>query len=165
MDALEIKDKKIQVVKNQKYEEAAKLRDEEKKILKRLETEKEKWEEQKNNTRKDISEDMVFEVVSLMTKIPVSKLNTNEKESLLNLESSLIKSVIGQDEAVGTISRAIRRNRVGIKDPSRPIGSFIFLGSTGIGKCICGDSKITIRNKVNGEIKTIDIKDIIPDTH
>ena len=134
VDAAEIKEKKIQVVKSQKYEEAAKLRDEEKKILKKLESEKEKWEEQKNTTRKNITEDMVFEVVSLMTKIPVSKLNTNEKESLLNLESSLIKSVIGQDEAVGTISRAIRRNRVGIKDPSRPIGSFIFLGSTGIGK-------------------------------
>jgi ATP-dependent Clp protease ATP-binding subunit ClpC len=134
VDAAEIKEKKIQVVKSQKYEEAAKLRDEEKKILKKLESEKEKWEEQKNTTRKNITEDMVFEVVSLMTKIPVSKLNTNEKESLLNLESSLIKSVIGQDEAVGTISRAIRRNRVGIKDPSRPIGSFIFLGSTGVGK-------------------------------
>jgi ATP-dependent Clp protease ATP-binding subunit ClpC len=134
MDALEIKDKKIQVVKNQKYEEAAKLRDEEKKILKRLETEKEKWEEQKNNTRKDISEDMVFEVVSLMTKIPISKLNTNEKESLLGLETNLKKFIIGQDDAVGTISRAIRRNRVGIKDPNRPIGSFIFLGSTGVGK-------------------------------
>jgi ATP-dependent Clp protease ATP-binding subunit ClpC len=134
MDALEIKDKKIQVVKNQKYEEAAKLRDEEKKILKRLETEKEKWEEQKNNTRKDITEDMVFEVVSLMTKIPVSKLNTNEKESLLNLETNLKKSIIGQDEAVGSISRAVRRNRVGIKDPNRPIASLIFLGNTGVGK-------------------------------
>lgn len=134
MDALEIKDKKIQVVKNQKYEEAAKLRDEEKKILKRLETEKEKWEEQKNNTRKDITEDMVFEVVSLMTKIPISKLNTNEKESLLNLETNLKKSIIGQDEAVGSIARAVRRNRVGIKDPNRPIASLIFLGNTGVGK-------------------------------
>lgn len=134
MDALEIKEKKIQVVKNQKYEEAAKLRDEEKKILKRLETEKEKWEEQKNNTRKDITEDMVFEVVSLMTKIPVSKLNTNEKESLLNLETNLKKSIIGQDEAVGSIARAVRRNRVGIKDPNRPIASLIFLGNTGVGK-------------------------------
>ena len=134
VDAAEIKEKKIQVVKSQKYEEAAKLRDEEKKILKKLESEKEKWEEQKNTTRKNITEDMVFEVVSLMTKIPVSKLNTNEKESLLGLETNLKKFIIGQDDAVGTISRAIRRNRVGIKDPSRPIGSFIFLGSTGVGK-------------------------------
>lgn len=164
MDALEIKEKKIQVVKNQKYEEAAKLRDEEKKILKRLETEKEKWEEQKNNTRKDITEDMVFEVVSLMTKIPISKLNTNEKESLLGLETNLKKFIIGQDDAVGTISRAIRRNRVGIKDPNRPIGSFIFLGSTGVGKCICGDTNITVRNKITGEINVIKIKDIIPNT-
>lgn len=165
MDALEIKDKKIQVVKNQKYEEAAKLRDEEKKILKRLETEKEKWEEQKNNTRKDITEDMVFEVVSLMTKIPISKLNTNEKESLLGLETNLKKSVIGQDEAVGSIARAVRRNRVGIKDPNRPIASLIFLGNTGVGKCICGDTNITVRNKITGEINVIKIKDIIPNTN
>ena len=133
-EAEEIKEKKVSVVRSQKYEEAAKLRDDEKKILKRLETEKQKWEEQKNNTRKDITEDMVFEVVSLMTKIPISKLNTNEKDSLLNLESNLKKSVIGQDVAVSAISRAIRRNRIGIKDPNRPIGSFIFLGSSGVGK-------------------------------
>jgi ATP-dependent Clp protease ATP-binding subunit ClpC len=134
IDATIIKEKKIQVVKNQKYEEAAKLRDEEKKILKKLEVEKEKWEQEKNTTRKDITEDMVYEVVSLMTKIPISKLNTDEKESLLNLETNLKKMVIGQDEAVGVISRSIRRNRVGIKDPNRPIGSFIFLGSSGTGK-------------------------------
>jgi len=133
-DAINIKEKKIQVVKSQRYEEAAQLRDEEKKILSRLEYEKEKFESEKDEKRKEITEEMVYEVVSTMTKIPLSKLNSDDKESLLELESNLNNSVIGQEEAVKTISKSIRRNRVGIKDPNRPIGSFIFLGSTGIGK-------------------------------
>ena len=133
-DAFNIKEKKIQVVKSQRYEEAAQLRDEEKKILSRLESEKEKFESEKDEKRKEITEEMVYEVVSTMTKIPLSKLNADDKESLLKLESNLNNSVIGQEEAVKTISKSIRRNRVGIKDPNRPIGSFIFLGSTGIGK-------------------------------
>ena len=129
-----IKEQKLQVVKSQKYEEAAQLRDKERKIIERLESEKIKFEEEKNDKRKDVTEDMVFEVVSHMTKIPLSRLTTDDKESLLDLEGNLNSSVIGQEEAVKTISKAIRRNRVGIKDPNRPIGSFIFLGSTGIGK-------------------------------
>jgi len=133
-EASKIKEDKIKVVKLQKYEEAAHLRDREKKLLKKLEEEKKKFEEEQNTNRKDVTEDMVYEVVSTMTKIPVSKLNTDEVESLLNLENNLNQSVIGQSEAVTKISKAIRRNRVGIKDPNRPIGSFIFLGSTGIGK-------------------------------
>jgi len=132
--AFELKEKKIQVVKRQKYEEAAQLRDEEKKIIETLEFEKRKFEEEKNDTRKVITEDMVYEVVSTMTRIPLSKLSNDDKESLLELEDSLNNSVIGQEEAVKIISKSIRRNRVGIKDPNRPIGSFIFLGSTGIGK-------------------------------
>jgi len=129
-----IKEQKLKVVKSQKYEEAAQLRDKERKIIDRLEYEKIKFEEEKNDKRKDVTEDMVFEVVSHMTKIPLSRLTTDDKESLLDLEGNLNSSVIGQEEAVKTISKAIRRNRVGIKDPNRPIGSFIFLGSTGIGK-------------------------------
>ena len=134
LEASRIKEEKIIVVKQQKYEEAAQLRDREKKLLKKLEDEKKKFEEQQNTNRSLITEEMVYDVVSTMTKIPVSKLNTDEVESLLNLESNLNKSVIGQDVAVSKIAKAIRRNRVGIKDPNRPIGSFIFLGSTGIGK-------------------------------
>ena len=133
-EATLIKEQKIQVVKSQKYEEAAQLRDKERKIIEKLESEKIKFDKEKNEKRKDITEDMVFEVVSHMTKIPLSRLTTDDKESLLDLESNLNTSVIGQGEAVKTISKAIRRNRVGIKDPNRPIGSFIFLGSTGIGK-------------------------------
>jgi ATP-dependent Clp protease ATP-binding subunit ClpC len=132
--ALEIKEKKIQVVKSQRYEEAAQLRDQERKIIDKLESEKLKFESEKNEKRKEITEEMVYDVVSTMTKIPISKLNSDDKESLLDLESNLNQSVIGQGDAVKTISKAIRRNRVGIKDPNRPIGSFIFLGSTGIGK-------------------------------
>jgi len=153
-EASKIKEDKIKVVKLQKYEEAAHLRDREKKLLKKLEEEKKKFEEEQNTNRKDVTEDMVYEVVSTMTKIPVSKLNTDEVESLLNLENNLNQSVIGQSEAVTKISKAIRRNRVGIKDPNRPIGSFIFLGSTGIGKThlakrlaeeIFGDEEALIR--------------------
>ena len=132
--ASSIKDEKIQVVKSQQYEKAAELRDKEKKILKKLDSEKVKFEKQKDVTRKPITEDMVYNVVATMTKIPVSRLNNDEKESLLNLEDNLNTTVIGQELAVQKISKAIRRNRVGIKDPNRPIGSFIFLGSTGIGK-------------------------------
>ena len=132
--AIKIKDEKILVVKSQQYEKAAELRDKEKKILKKLANEKVKFEESKNKTRRPITEDMVYEVVSTMTKIPVTKLNKDDKESLLSLEKSLNCSVIGQEFAVEKISKAIRRNRIGIKDPNRPIGSFIFLGSTGVGK-------------------------------
>tara|TARA_R110000772_G_scaffold89807_2_gene185859 strand:+ start:2206 stop:4224 length:2019 start_codon:yes stop_codon:yes gene_type:complete len=133
-DANKIKLEKIDVVKAQDYERAASLRDKEKKVLKELEKVKDNFEKKQDEKRKPITEDMVYEVVANMTRIPVSKLNQNEMEGLLDLENSLNKSVIGQEQAVNKISKAIRRNRVGIKDPSRPIGSFIFLGSTGVGK-------------------------------
>jgi len=154
LEASKIKEEKVNVVKQQKYEEAAHLRDREKKLLKKLEDEKKKFEEDQNTNRSIVTEDMVYDVVSTMTKIPVSKLNTDEVESLLNLENNLNKSVIGQNEAVTKIAKAIRRNRVGIKDPNRPIGSFIFLGSTGVGKThlakrlaeeIFGDEEALIR--------------------
>ena len=134
LQAQDIKDAKIEVVKRQNYEEAAELRDKERKILKKLEDAKKDFEERQNKERRPITEEMVYEVVSTMTKIPVNKLNQNEAQSLLNLETQLKNNVIGQDDAVQKISKSIRRNRVGIKDPNRPIGSFIFLGSTGIGK-------------------------------
>jgi ATP-dependent Clp protease ATP-binding subunit ClpC len=134
LEALAIKDEKLLVVKQQRYEDAAQLRDKEKKILTKLDQEKKKFEQNQENNRQLITEDMVYEVIANMTKIPVSKLTNDEVESLLDLEKNLSKSVIGQDDAVSKISKAIRRNRVGIKDPNRPIGSFIFLGSTGVGK-------------------------------
>jgi ATP-dependent Clp protease ATP-binding subunit ClpC len=133
-EAESIKHAKLEVVRNQRFEEAAQLRDRERKVLKRLQEEKEKFESDRLVNKKLVDENMVYEVVASMTKIPVTKLTQSESESLLNLEENLQNSVIGQNEAVTKIAKAIRRNRVGIKEPNKPIGSFIFLGSTGIGK-------------------------------
>jgi ATP-dependent Clp protease ATP-binding subunit ClpC len=134
VEAQEIKKDKATVIKKQNYEQAAELRDRERTVLIKLEEEKKKFEDHLKNSKRGIPDEIIYEVVSNMTKIPVSKLNIDEKNSLINLEDSLNDYVIGQEEAVKKISKAIRRNRVGIKDPNRPIGSFIFLGSTGVGK-------------------------------
>jgi ATP-dependent Clp protease ATP-binding subunit ClpC len=134
LQAQEIKLEKIDVVKQQNYEEAANLRDKEKRILNKLDQEKKKFEEELTLQKREIPIELVFDVVSNMTKIPVSKLNADEKSSLANLEKDLAERVIGQDNAVSKIAKSIRRNRLGIKDPNKPIGSFIFLGSTGVGK-------------------------------
>jgi ATP-dependent Clp protease ATP-binding subunit ClpC len=133
-EAADIKKEKVEVIKKQKYELAAELRDREKSVLQKLEDEKKKFEDELKSSKRGIPEELIYEVVSNMTKIPVSKINVDEKNSLVNLEDSLNSNVIGQEEAVKKISKSIRRNRVGIKDPNRPIGSFIFLGSTGVGK-------------------------------
>ena len=130
----EIKEKKIQVVKSQNYEQAAKLRDEEKKVVGKLDEEKFKWLEKQKDNKIPVSIDDVYEIISQMTGVPISKLDSKETLKLLQLEELLSEKVIGQAEAISTISRSIRRNRVGIKDANKPIGSFIFLGSTGVGK-------------------------------
>jgi len=132
--AAELKQLKIDVVKKQNYEQAAELRDKEKKLLNKLEQEKQKFEEQMIKDKQKISIEDVYDVVSNMTKIPVSKMSVDDTKSLLNLDKELMGKVIGQDSAVVKIAKAIKRNRLGIKDPNRPIGSFIFLGSTGVGK-------------------------------
>jgi len=132
--AAKIKQEKMDVVKQQNYEEAAELRDKEKKILNKLDSEKKKFEEELQVKKKEVSEELVYDVVSNMTKIPISKLNADDTKSLIDLADNINKKVIGQPEAVIKITKAIRRNRLGIKDPNKPIGSFIFLGSTGVGK-------------------------------
>ncbi len=132
--ALELKQQKMDVVKKQDYEQAAEIRDKEKKLLERLEKEKAKFEKEQAENKKPIDPELVLTVVASMTKIPVNKLSIDDKTALVGLEDSLKKEVIGQDEAVSKIARAMRRNRLGIKDPNKPIGSFIFLGSTGVGK-------------------------------
>jgi ATP-dependent Clp protease ATP-binding subunit ClpC len=129
-----IKEKKVQVVKSQNYEQAAKLRDEEKKVTTKLEDEKLKWTEKQKDNKTPVSLDDVYDIISDMTGVPITKLDTKETKKLLQLEETLTSKVIGQDEAVKTISKAIRRNRVGIKEANKPIGSFIFIGSTGVGK-------------------------------
>jgi ATP-dependent Clp protease ATP-binding subunit ClpC len=129
-----IKEKKVQVVKSQNYEQAAKLRDEEKKVTTKLDDEKRKWTEKQKDNKTPVSLDDVYDIISDMTGVPITKLDTKETKKLLELENILSSKVIGQDEAVKTISKAIRRNRVGIKEANKPIGSFIFIGSTGVGK-------------------------------
>ena len=132
--AAEIKQQKIDVVKKQNYEQAAQLRDKEKKLLDKLETEKTRFEEQLIKDKQKITLEDVYDVVSNMTKIPVNKMSLDDSKALINLDKELIGKVIGQDAAVVKIAKAIKRNRLGIKDPNRPIGSFVFLGSTGVGK-------------------------------
>ena len=132
--ASEIKQQKMDVVKRQNYEQAAELRDKERKILYKLDQEKKKFEEESKNNRVPITEENLYDVVSSITKIPVSKMSIDDTNSLINMDKVIKSKVIGQDDAVEKIVKSIRRNRIGIKDPNRPIGSFIFLGSTGVGK-------------------------------
>ena len=122
------------VVKKQKYEEAAKLRDDEKRIEKELLIAQEKWQEDLKQHRETVNEDDISEVVSMITGIPVNKIAKAELNQLSNLENKIEGRVIGQEEAVKIVVKAIQRNRAGIKDPNKPIGSFIFLGQTGVGK-------------------------------
>jgi ATP-dependent Clp protease ATP-binding subunit ClpC len=134
--AADIKLQKLDVVKRQNYEQAAELRDKEKKLLLKLEQEKFKFEEQLAKEKQTILLEHVYDVVSNMTKIPVNKMSVDDTQALLDLDKNLIGKVIGQDAAVVKIVKSIKRNRLGIKDPNRPIGSFIFLGSTGVGKTL-----------------------------
>ena len=132
--AAELKQQKLDVVKKQNYEQAAQLRDKEKKLLDKLEQEKQKFEEQMSKDKQKISLEDVYDVVSNMTKIPVNKMSVDDTKALLNLDKHIVGTVIGQDAAVIKVAKSIKRNRLGIKDPNRPIGSFVFLGSTGVGK-------------------------------
>jgi len=129
-----IKEEKTQVVKSQRYEEAARLRDTEKKLLEQLETAKNLWEEDIKTKRYPVTEEDIAEVIGMMTGIPVNKIAQSENKKLVTMGDELKKMVIGQDDAVAKITKAIQRNRVGLKDPNKPIGSFIFLGPTGVGK-------------------------------
>jgi ATP-dependent Clp protease ATP-binding subunit ClpC len=129
-----IKETKNAVVKKQKYEEAAKLRDDEKRIEKELSVAQEKWEEDTKQHREIVTEDNVADVVSMMTGIPVNRIAQTEINKLALLPELIKGKVIGQDEAVSKVVKAIQRNRAGLKDPNKPIGSFIFLGQTGVGK-------------------------------
>lgn len=130
----EVRELKNSVVKKQKYEEAAKLRDDEKRIEKDLATAQEQWEEDAKNNRITVTEDNVADVVSMMTGIPVNRIAQTESNKLAHLPDLIKGKVIGQDEAVLKIAKSIQRNRAGLKDPNKPIGSFIFLGQTGVGK-------------------------------
>jgi ATP-dependent Clp protease ATP-binding subunit ClpC len=130
----DIKELKNQVVRSQKYEEAAKLRDTEKQLQAQLEAATKVWEEETKLNRVIVTEDNVAEVVSMMSGVPVQRISQNEGEKLVKMVEQLKGKVIGQDEALKKVVKAIQRNRAGLKDPNKPIGSFIFLGPTGVGK-------------------------------
>jgi ATP-dependent Clp protease ATP-binding subunit ClpC len=130
----DVKLEKIKVVKSQNYEEAARLRDSEKNLLRDLEEAKQRWEEESKSHKYVVSEEDVAEVIAMMTGIPVKRIAQGEGKKLLNMENDLKGRVIGQESAVIKLSKAIQRTRAGLKDPNKPIGSFIFLGPTGVGK-------------------------------
>lgn len=129
-----IKKEKNQVVKSQRYEEAAQLRDREKKLLEQLDKAKIAWEEEAKTKRYTVTEDNVGDVIAMMTGIPVKRVNMNDGEKILNMGDALRGKIVGQDSAVEKLVKSIQRTRVGLKDPKKPIGSFIFLGPTGVGK-------------------------------
>lgn len=129
-----LRKEKEAAVQAQEFEKAAKLRDEEQKLRKELEEQRSQWQRQQSSAEATVTEDDIAQIVSSWTGIPVQRLAMEESQRLLNLEETLHKRVIGQDEAVQAVARAIRRARAGLKDPKRPIGSFIFLGPTGVGK-------------------------------
>jgi len=130
----EVRAMKNSVVKKQKYEEAAKLRDDEKTLEKDLSSAQEAWEAESKLHREKVTEDDVAQVIAMMTGVPVRRINQNESNKLAALPDRIKGKVIGQDEAVSKVVKAIQRNRAGLKDPNKPIGSFIFLGQTGVGK-------------------------------
>ncbi len=133
-DIEKIKNEKEEAVLNQKFEKAAELRDEEKNLKEKFEKEQSKWKNKNTKSIVTITEENIAEVIASWTGIPTKKITEDENEKLKNLETELHKRVIGQNEAVEAVAKAIRRGRVGLKDPKRPIGSFLFLGPTGVGK-------------------------------
>ena len=145
---------KLKAIKEQDFEKAAKYRDEEKKLNTELRIKKQKWQEETDNKKLFVTEEDIKNIVSVWAKIPVTEISKTESEKLLTLENELHKRIVGQEEAVKAVSKAIRRGRAGIKDPKRPIGSFLFLGPTGVGKteltkaiseCVFGNENEVIR--------------------
>ena len=130
----DVKKEKNRVVKSQKYEEAAQLRDKEKKLIEQLEIAKAKWDNETRSKRYEVSEESVADVVAMMTGIPTKRIAQKESHKLLEMSQELSSKVIGQKEAISKLTKAIQRTRVGLKDPRKPIGTFIFLGPTGVGK-------------------------------
>lgn len=133
-DIERIKEEKNKVVRSQKYEEAARLRDTERQLNEKLEAEKIKWEEDTKNHREMVEEENVAEVVAMMTGVPVQRIASSEGQKLMGMFDDLDHKIIGQSGAIKKVVKAIQRNRAGLKDPNKPIGSFIFLGPTGVGK-------------------------------
>lgn len=155
-----IKLEKIAVVKNQNYEVAAKLRDKEREIQTNLEKVKQDWLEEQDSKRTPINIDDVYNIITNITGIPIAKMDKEEMSKLLVLEETLKAKVIGQDDAISIVSKSIKRNRVGVKDSNKPIGNYLFVGGSGQGKCVTKDTKITVKNKLTGEVKDVSITDV-----
>ncbi len=130
----EVREHKNKAVKGQQYEKAADLRDQETKLLRQLDIAKDEWEEESKSHRYPVNEDNIAEIVAMVTGIPVKRVAQSESKKLVGMKEDLQKVIIGQDEAITKVTKAIQRNRVGLKDPKKPIGTFIFLGPTGVGK-------------------------------
>lgn len=156
-----IKEDKQRVVRKQQYEDAAKLRDDEKRVKEKLEAAKAAWFSVLDKEKTIIDVDLVAEVVSNMTGIPLKKVGGQENLKLSKIEEELMGKVIGQDDAVIKVSKSIKRNRLGIRRKTKPIGSFIFLGPTGVGKCFTSDTNIKIRSKITNNEEFININDFI----
>jgi ATP-dependent Clp protease ATP-binding subunit ClpC len=145
----ELKGQKAEVIRSQQYEKAAELRDSERKLLEQLEAAKQKWEEESKTNKIKVTEEHVAEVVSMMCGIPVTKVSQSETGKLVLMSKAIGSNVIGQDEAIEKVVKAIQRNRAGLKDPNKPIGSFFFLGPTGVGKTQL--AKVLARNMFDTE--------------
>jgi ATP-dependent Clp protease ATP-binding subunit ClpC len=150
-----LKDQKAEVIRSQQYEKAAELRDNERKLQDQLEAAKKRWEEDSKNNKVVVTEENVAEVVSMMCGIPVTKVSQSETGKLVKMAESIRGKVIGQDEAVDKVVKAIQRNRAGLKDPNKPIGSFFFLGPTGVGKTQL--AKVLAKNLFDSEDSLIRI--------
>jgi len=157
----DIKEKKNEVIRAQKYEDAAKLRDVERQLNESLEKARKDWEEESSKNRQTVTEDNVAEVVSMMTGIPLQKVGEKENTRLAKMYSEVAGKVVGQDEAVKKVVRAIQRGRVGMKDANRPVFSGMLIGNSGVGKCISLSSSVTLKNKITGKIEKIQISDLI----
>ena len=157
----DIREKKNDVIRSQKYEEAASLRDVERELKESLERVRSEWEETCKQNRQNVTEDDVAEVVSMITGIPVQKVSEGENIKLAKMGSALTGKVIGQDDAVNKVVKAIQRGRVGMKDPNKPVFSGILIGNSGVGKCISSSTLITLKNKITGKIEKIQVSDLI----
>src|SRR5471030_643730 len=134
IEILQVSKDKDTAISSQEYEKAARLRDKEKELRKALDDSKKKWKEKRESTQPTVTGEEIAQIVAKWTGIPVQRLTEKESEKLVHMEDELHKRVVGQEEAIKSLSQAIRRSRTGLKDPKKPIGSFIFLGPTGVGK-------------------------------
>lgn len=148
-------------VSEQDFEAATVLRDQEKSVKDEIDKEKEIWKSQQKHNRVVVTDTKIREVVAMMTGIPVEKCSIDDARKYLELEKTMQKRVVGQDDVLSKVAKSLRRNKTAIANQGKPIGSFLFLGSTGVGKCICSDSEVILRNKKTGEIEKLNVGDFI----